>query len=99
MGMSNHLFVAGIGLVVFLLAAASDIVEARYVQAVQRRQEADVEEKARLEAHRAAVCSVLMWAIGVTGLWGVLEVGWWILPFDAVGLYAGSRWALRWQEK
>ncbi len=71
-------------LVVFLLAAASDALETTYVRAVESR-----------DARRAARCSVGMWLVGVVGLVAILELGWWLLPFEAGGLYVGTLLAAR----
>jgi hypothetical protein len=73
-----------LAVMVFVLAATSDFLETRYVQAVNARR-----------AERAAQCSVMMWAVGVVGLVAVLEVGWWLLIPEAFGLYVGTMRAMR----
>ena len=73
-----------IGLLLFATAAASDYLETRYVQAVGSR-----------DALRAAGCSVAMWVVSVAGLIAVIEVGWTVLPFEALGLFVGTWLAMR----
>lgn len=73
-----------LAVLVFVLAAVSDFLETRYVQAVQDR-----------SARVAARCSVAMWAVGVIGLVAVLEVGWWLLIPEGAGLYVGTMRAMR----
>lgn len=68
----------------FTLAAASDYLETRYVKAVNAGQ-----------AVIAARASVAMWLVGVVGLVAVIEVGWWVLPGEALGLYFGTKWAMK----
>ncbi len=68
----------------FALAASSDYLETVYVKAVGTR-----------DAERAARASVAMWLVGVVGLVTVLEVGWWLLAPEALGLYVGTRLAMR----
>ena len=73
-----------VAVMVFALAAVSDFLETRYVQAVNARR-----------AEQAARCSVAMWAVGVIGLVAVLQVGWWLLIPEGAGLYAGTIRAMR----
>lgn len=68
----------------FALAASSDYLETVYVRAVGAR-----------DAERAARASVAMWLVGIVGLITVLEVGWWLLAPEALGLYVGTRLAMR----
>lgn len=75
---------AALAVLVFMLAAVSDFLETRYVQAVNAR---------RPEC--AARCSVAMWAVGVVGLVAVLQVGWWLLVPEGLGLYFGTMRAMR----
>jgi len=73
-----------LAVLMFTLAASSDYLETRYVQAVGRR-----------DAGSAARCSVAMWLVGVAGFVAVIEVGWWLLVPEALGLYVGTRLAMR----
>lgn len=68
----------------FALAAASDFLETRYVQAVNAGQ-----------AVAAARASVAMWLVGVVGLVAVVQVGFWLLIPEGLGLYVGARLAMR----
>lgn len=75
----------------FALAASSDWLETRYVQAVQdwtQRRDTSARE-------RAARSSVAMWLVSVIALVTVVEVGWWVLLPEGVGLYVGTRLAMR----
>lgn len=82
--MSNPILNVAVAVLVFTLAAVSDFLETRYVQAVNARR-----------AEQAARCSVAMWAVGVIGLVAVLEVGWWLLIPEGAGLYVGTMRAMR----
>jgi hypothetical protein len=73
-----------VAVMVFLLAASSDFLETRYVQAVNARR-----------AELAARCSVAMWAVGCIGLVAVLHVGWWLLLPEGAGLYIGTMRAMK----
>jgi hypothetical protein len=74
----------------FVLAALSDWFETRYVRSVRAWEAGD--DSAR---DRAARSSVAMWLVGTIALVGVIEIGWFVLPFEALGLYVGTRLALR----
>lgn len=78
------------GVLVFVLALLGDFLETRYVRAV-RAWENGVDD-ARVSAARA---SVAMWVVGCVSLAAIIEVGWYLLPFEAAGLYAGTLLALR----
>lgn len=82
--MPNPIVVMLLGTVAFFLALASDWLETKYVLAV-----------ATGHAARAAKCSVGMWLIGVLGLIGCIELGWWLLAPEAAGLYVGTMLAMR----
>lgn len=81
MPVANNIVAA---VLVFLNAAVSDYLEAKYVEAVNDK-----------NPERASGCSILMWVVGVIGLVAVLEVGWWVLAPEAAGLYLGTRLAMR----
>lgn len=85
------LFHVALGILAFTLAAASDWLETRYVQAVNRATMAGEREA----EERAARCSVAMWLVGVVGLVAVVEYGWWLLLPEGAGLYFGTRLALQ----
>ena len=68
----------------FLAAGAVDYLETRYVRAVQ--------EKA---STRAAVCSVGMMILGVAGFYGILEVSPWLLIPECLGMFVGTKLAMR----
>lgn len=71
-------------ILVFVNAATSDFLEARYVQAVNDK-----------NADRASAYSMLMWLVGVIGIAAFLKVGWWVLGPEAAGLCVGTRFAMR----
>lgn len=73
-----------LALVVFVMATASDYLETRYVLAVNAG-----------DAPRAALSSVAMQLVGVAGLVAVVEVGWWLLAPETIGLYFGTMLAMR----
>jgi hypothetical protein len=69
----------GLGIGVFLAAAALDYSTGRYLLAVSDRR-----------VHRAAMWSVLMALLSTAGLLSVVDVSkWYILP-ECLGLYAGT---------
>lgn len=78
------LTIISVGVLLFVLAAASDWFDTKYVKAVGAGC-----------AQRAALCSVAMWIVSVGGLIAVIEVGWEVLPFEAAGLYVGTLLAMR----
>lgn len=73
-----------LALLVFAAAAAGDVVEAYFVDAVGRRAPA-----------RAAAMSVCMWGVGLVGWVVVLQVSWWYLIAEVAGLAVGSWVAVR----
>lgn len=77
-------------LLAFGLAASSDWLETRYVRAVRAWEDGD--ESAR---ERAARASVAMWLVGCVALVTVVQVGWWLLIPEGLGLYVGTRVAMR----
>lgn len=79
----------------FVLAASGDALETRYVRAVRAWEEADAPgEKARAR-ERAARSSVLMWLVGIIAWIGILEAGWYVIIPEGLGLYCGTKWAMR----
>ena len=69
---------------VFLLGGALDYADTRHKLAVEAR-----------NGHAAGCWSVLMYLLGTLGTWSVLDVAGWLVAPAALGLYAGSRVALR----
>ena len=93
--MTNPILVPLFCVLAFVLAASSDLLETRYVRAVRAWEDArDAPEKTIAREH-AARSSVLMWLVGVVALVTVVEVGWWVLPSEALGLYVGTKLAMR----
>lgn len=88
-----------IGLLAFVLAFASDYLETRYVRAVhaweEARKKAEPSSTASRYAHKAAHSSIGMWLVGCVGLVLVVEVGWWALLPEGLGLYAGTLVSMR----
>jgi hypothetical protein len=41
-------------------------------------------------AHAAARWSIAMYLIGIAGFFAVMRVAWWLIFFEAAGLYLGS---------
>ena len=80
----------------FALAASSDWLETRYVRAVRAWEDAprDAQERA-VARERAARSSVAMWLVGCLALVTVVEVGWWVLIPEGLGLYVGTKLAMR----
>lgn len=80
----NALAHVGLGAACLLIAALLDYADTEHKIAVERR-----------EGHRAGMYSVAMYLLGLVGLVSVLDVSrWYVLP-EAVGLYVGSRVAIR----
>ena len=84
MSLNTILIALAACVMVFGLALASDYLQTRYVAAVQ----------VKAKEH-AARYSVAIWLVGVAGLIAVLKVGWFVLPFEACGLYVGTKLAMR----
>lgn len=73
-----------IALLVFASAVLIDFAETKYVCAVGRR-----------DAHRAALWSITMYIGGCVGFVAVLDVSLLMMIPECLGLYAGTRLALR----
>lgn len=93
--MPNPLVIIVCSVLAFVLAASADWLEARYVRAVRAWEKGEDPQTRELFRERAARASVAMWLVGCVALLGVVEVGWWILPPEGLGLYVGSKLALR----
>lgn len=87
---SSSLLLLPLGVLAFYLAAASDYLEIRHVQAVRAHELGD-----KAAAVRAAHLSIAMWLVGVVGLAACVEISWWLLLPEGFGLYYGTRRALR----
>lgn len=68
----------------FFAAGLGDYLETRYVLAVKDG-----------NSNRAAFCSVAMLLVSATSLYGVLEVSPWILAPEVVGMWIGTKLAMR----
>lgn len=88
--MSNPIVIVLAGVLAFALAVSSDWLETRYVLAVKAWEEGDASAR-----ERAARSSVLMWLVGVVALVTCVEVGWWLLLPEGLGLYVGTKLAMR----
>lgn len=86
----HALFIIAVIVLSFTLAASSDWLETRYVRAVRAWE--DGEDAAR---NRAANASVAMWLVGCMALVTVVEIGWWTLIPEGIGLRVGTLLALR----
>jgi hypothetical protein len=88
--MSNVLAVIAFSLLAFALAASSDWLETKYVRAVRAWEDGDTSAR-----ERAARASVAMWLVGCVALVTVIEVGWWVVVPEGLGLYVGTKVAMR----
>lgn len=79
-----------VALLAFVLAASSDWLETRYVRAVRAWEDGD--DNAR---YRAADFSCAMLVVGGIGLYACVEIGWWVLLPELIGLRVGTLLALR----
>lgn len=82
----------------FTLAASGDWLETRYVRAVHAWEDAKRHTNAgALVSARetAARTSVAMWLVSVVAFVTVVEVGWWVLAPEGLGLYVGTKLAMR----
>lgn len=79
-----------VGLLAFFLALAADYLEAGYVRSVDAWGKGD--DSAR---HRAANYSCAMLLVSGLGLCACVEVGWWLLIPELLGLRVGTLLALR----
>ena len=73
-----------LSLLVFVSAMVIDYAEAHYVRSVQAG-----------SAHRAAVWSLVMYAVGALGFVAVINVSLWLMVPEGLGFYCGTRLALR----
>lgn len=78
-----------IALAAFFLALAADYLEAGYVRAVDEWKQGDDDAR-----YRAADYSCGMLIVGGVGLYACVEVGWWVLLPELVGLRVGTLLAL-----
>lgn len=79
----------------FTLGAVSDYLSAIYTRAVHAFEvAADVAERKRAR-DRASLAGLAIWLVGSLGLFGLVEVGWWLLIPEGAGFYIGTRLALR----
>lgn len=74
---------AGLCVLVFLAAVALDYADVRHKQAVQN-----------VARWRAAFWSVLMYTIGALGFLSVVEVSYWLMIPECIGLLVGTLIAL-----
>ena len=82
-------------LLAFALGFASDYLSTLYTREVAVWQAStDAAERERASV-RAARASVAIWLVGSLGLFGVVELGWWLLLPEGLGFYLGTRRALR----
>lgn len=84
-----------VGLLVFVLALASDYLSTSYTRAVHAFECAKTVDDRSAARERAADASVLIWLVGVVGLYGILQYGLWVLAPEGLGLYFGTKLALR----
>lgn len=89
--MPNPIVAVAAALLAFVLAASSDWLETRYVRAVHEWESGH----AATARERAARSSVALWLVNVLALVTVVEVGWWVLVPEGIGLYVGTKLALR----
>lgn len=73
-----------LGGLVFCVAIALDFADTTHKIAVEQR-----------DGHRAGMWSVTMYLLGLVGLVSVLDVNRWYIVPEALGLYIGSRIAMR----
>lgn len=77
------------------LGLISDYLSTMYTRAVSVFEMARDKPERERASKRAARTSVAIWLVGSLGLFGVVEVGWWLLIPEGVGFYLGTRLALR----
>jgi hypothetical protein len=93
--MPNPIVIVACSVLAFVLAASSDWLETRYVRAVHEWEQTSAPAPERAAAReRAARASVSMWLVSVLGLVTIVQVGWWVLLPEGLGLYVGTRLAL-----
>lgn len=93
--MPNPAIAVAAALLAFVLAASSDWLETRYVRAVHEWEQARRAIDRAWARERAARSSVALWLVNVVALVTVVEIGWWVLVPEGLGLYVGTRLALR----
>lgn len=76
---ASIMLIALLCLVVLVSAVLIDYAHARCVVAISQR-----------AAHRAALWSVVQWGGATVGFMIAVEVTFWVLPFEAAGLYLGT---------
>lgn len=89
--MLHILLAIGLSVLIFGLTLASAWFETQSIRAVVAWEERR-DTRAR---ERAARSDLATWLISVFGLVSVLEVGWWVLPGEALGVYYGAKLAMR----
>lgn len=77
-----------LAILVFVSAVLIDVCNTQYVKAVARNQ-----------PHQAAVYSVLQWVSSLIGFIIAFKVTLWLLPFEALGLYVGTRLSMDWWDR
>lgn len=73
-----------LGLAVFMTAVALDYASGRYLQAATSR-----------HVHKAALWSITMALLSTVGLLSVVEVSWWYIVPESLGLYVGTLLSFR----
>ena len=73
----------GLAALVLVCAGLYDWFIAQYVMAVEAR-----------HGHLAGMWSGLTYAVGLVGTVGILKVSLWLAPFEIVGLYLGTFYAV-----
>lgn len=68
----------------FCLSASADWLDVKYTLAVTAA-----------APLRAATCSVGMWSASTIGLVTYIAIGWYVLPFELLGLFLGTLVATR----
>lgn len=89
------LTVAFFSVLTFALAACSDWLETKYNRAVIAWERAAASVDRMRARETAARSSVAMWLVSVIALVTVVEVGWWVLAPEGLGLYVGTKLAMR----
>lgn len=84
-----------LALLALALGLISDYLSTMYTRAVSAFEASTVEHERKTARDRASIASVAIWLVGSLGLFGVVEVGWWLLIPEGIGFYLGTRLALR----
>lgn len=88
--------IIALAVLAFALGVVSDYLSATYTRAVSTFEASAPASPERKRARdRASYAGVAIWLVGSLGLFGVVEVGWWMLVPEGVGYYIGTRLALR----